>query len=115
MIRILNHADLQEANLPDRTRRQVEFALSTLLDLSGGHAIDNEYGYVLVLEGCDRESGVLPYLDRPFADLLFEGVVYRNGHYHCYLAGGGNECLVVLISAEGSLTATMKAKLQDEL
>ena len=64
MIKINNFEEMARAPLPEGVNPLVRHELQTLLELSGGQTIDNEYGHVLVLEEGDTDvSDVKLYVD----------------------------------------------------
>ena len=115
MLKIHTFAELEHHSLPPEIARQVRRELLIVLELSGGQQIDNEYGRVFVLEKSDDNASVEFVLGRSFDQLLFEGVSCRAGCFVCYLSGGGNECLNVLICSECDLTQAWETKLLAEI
>jgi len=114
MLKILTFADLDRQVLPPDVFRLVKAELQKILGLSGGQTIDNEFGSVFILED-DVNDSVESVLGKPFNQLSFEGMDYRDGCYIGYLTGGGNECLNVLICPDRYLDSVWRAKLQAEL
>jgi hypothetical protein len=111
MLKLTNTQVLENTTLPPTVALVARHELETLLLLSNAYTVDEEFGYVLVVEQSDSPEVVARLLKHPV-----EGVVKRQDCFVLYLSGrGGNEHLPSVVLPENLLAEEHRQKLLLEL